>query len=283
LRTILLNARASRRHSLRYCLLRVGLALIVLLPTVVAQPAVAKSCGDVAPGAVPGSRMDPDKFTPEFFSKYRDACVVQWVGGTRGAAGREADRQKCMNLPGAKFETFIPDSGSNYNTCVFRLAESGTGRGDEDDDSLRPDNGPSQHRPSLPPPPPPPNDHGTYHLVVCNKTGQPSIWVALALYDNPNDDNVTVRGWWKVANGDCTGQFTRSLGRYASHTIYLHAYSPKFTWWNPQRGLHDFCVDPKNGFVRRNTAHYSCSSSERLRGFREFKVVAGVNTYSFYP
>lgn len=274
----------SLRRVLRFHCLWQG--LVVLLLTFAPQPTVAKSCGDVAPGAKLGSSMDPNEFTPEFFEKYGDACVIQWVGGTRGGAGRAADKRKCINLPGAQFERFIPDSGSNYNTCIFRIA--GSGAGTPGNEEPVPDETPIPPIPSVRPTPSgqtrsSSNDHGTYQLTVCNKTGQPFIWVAVALFDHPDDDNLTIHAWWKVADGDCVGPFTRSLGRYASHTIAVHADSKRFMWWRAGRGHYDLCVDPSGPYTRRNTPGYRCSSSEKLRGFGKFKVFAGKNTYNFRP
>ncbi|WP_147082599.1 hypothetical protein [Methylobacterium haplocladii] len=87
------------------------------------QEALSKSCSDITSGARPISEYSDqdDNIRQSFLDQYPGACLVRWVGGTRGYEGRESDRRKCDNLPNSEKLVFVPDSGSNYNDCVFRI------------------------------------------------------------------------------------------------------------------------------------------------------------------
>jgi hypothetical protein len=81
----------------------------------------ARSCEEVTPGAKRGPRVPAGTYNPAFDLPYSDACYVRWLGGTRGAAGRQEDEAKCYALQGVEILEWSPDGGSNYNMCVFRI------------------------------------------------------------------------------------------------------------------------------------------------------------------
>jgi hypothetical protein len=103
---------------------------------------VSAGCRDINPNARTGeeiaanpSRAEDSIYMPSFLDQYARVCIVATLGGTRGQAGRDADEQKCYNTPGSKALKFYPDSGQNYNVCVFVPDSSDGAEKDSSSDS----------------------------------------------------------------------------------------------------------------------------------------------------
>jgi uncharacterized membrane protein len=238
------------------------------------------SCGDYVAGARTGAQILANPITeadqvhdPAMLDKYRNACIVAWKGGTRGAAGRAEDEARCRSIPGARVLEFLPDAGSNFNTCVFAPSDDTHNPGENSDDHIPPpgrDRGPPI--PSHPPAPPqtsaPPTGYGT--LRLCNRTGIPRISVAIHHFDTSRDAYVT-EGWW-IINSEACKSFTYSFGKYSTLDFGYHAYGGGLTWWNTNRADKNFCIVQPQQFTLYNS---QCASSELLVGFKIFNLKKG--------
>lgn len=246
--------------------------------------ASAAGCGDIVPGAHLGSNIVDDGFEPSFLAKYKNACIVSWVGGNRGQAGRDADERKCKSLPGTQFLEFVPDHGSNRNTCVFAPTSDDDGEADSDNQDSSNNRPSRQPVPQITPPPrqqqqPPAKDNGYYTLKACNKTGEAKISMAISVKDNPTDKQYTTQGWWVIANNECA-TISRNLGPYSSAKVYLHAEDKNFTWWTGGNIEVSLCINAHNVF-KRLADTTPCSNEEKLSGFRSTTVFPGQNVFNF--
>jgi uncharacterized membrane protein len=262
-------------------------ATLILLATCIGD-ALAVGCGDITPGARMGPDVPAGEYNNAFTLPYDDVCYVQWLGGTRGAAGRDIDERKCRNLKGAELVEFVPDRGQNYNMCIFRIlasAESGEQNGTHDSgDNVAPSSqgygsGGSEFGGSQSPPPgqlpqdatasKTQQDYGTYYLEICNQSSS-EVSVAVALYENPSDTTWTVKGWWNILPDKCRF-WTKSLGPYPSHAVAYHAENAKGTWGS---GF-NLCVRD-SAFSHLHRGGEECLVSERVAEFTKFNVTAGV-------
>ncbi len=184
---------------------------------------------------------------------------------------------RCNAIPG--FIHWEKDQGSGHNLCVFEppsdnpTERASNGENDNPTDSnggetaSAPSRAPENRRQKT-------VDHGNYTIEFCNKS-KGKLFLALALYDQPEDDSWTVQGWWKFSKGECK-KFSRRLGKYASHKIGFYAESKKgffkkdYVWG----GSSNLCVH-SDAFNRRNVENYTCSTSERLVGFESREVKRG--------
>ncbi|GIL02020.1 MAG: DUF1036 domain-containing protein [Xanthobacteraceae bacterium] len=125
-----------------------------------------------------------------------------------------------------------------------------------------------------------------YTLKLCNDSARQSVYGAIAVYDRPTDDNVTVHAWFKIGQGACASVATRRFGNYASHSVFVHGYSGNFVW-PPSKSVDlKLCVDRSRPYERPNSKNYKCRGNEVLRGFRKIKIERVVGdtalfTYTF--
>lgn len=240
-------------------------AVIVALLFIIVSPskdAAARSCGDVTRGALRGPHVPAGPYNDAFILPYENACFVQWPGGNRGAAGREEDARKCRSLPGAEMLEFVPDRGSNFNLCVFRILAAGEGGaigggagasgGDAGSTWSTDQAGTASDRPF-------PSPKGTRFeatkllddigidpnavqsalrgnervIAFCNRTNE-RINLALFILDwtPPSHDGwLEKRGWYRIDPGDC-----REFGFAGQEKgeVYFHARSKSRTW--PETG-----------------------------------------------
>lgn len=111
-----------------------------------------------------------------------------------------------------------------------------------------------------------------FTFTVCNKSG---IWAAVAVsgVEAPGSNSWVVRGWWKVAPGQCA-----DIGKFARGTFYALAEELN----NPQVGWkgHDInlCVQYPGPFNRINSGGETCSGDE-LQPFTRFYVTSSAQTW----
>ncbi len=129
-----------------------------------------------------------------------------------------------------------------------------------------------------------PTGEERYTLKLCNESTRQTVYGAVAVYDKPSDDNLTVHAWYKIEKGACANVATRRFGNYASHSIFVHGYSGNFVWPPPKNADFKLCVDRGRPYERMNSKNYTCTGNEVLRGFRKIKVervVADDTTFTY--
>jgi hypothetical protein len=98
-------------------------------------PGMARSCGDVTPGARPGPNVPEGKYNDAYTLPYSDSCFVQWPGSNAGQPSPEEFERRCHNLSNVRFLEFDGDHGSNFNLCVFQIVDKDGGNGGSDVDT----------------------------------------------------------------------------------------------------------------------------------------------------
>jgi hypothetical protein len=123
-----------------------------------------------------------------------------------------------------------------------------------------------------------------YTLKLCNKSNRQSVFGAIAVYDEPTDNQLTVHAWYKVEKGNCANVATRGFGNYSSHTIFVFGQSGNVIWPPEKNAELNLCVDNKGPYKRVNSKDYKCRSGEVLRKFRKLQVkrVVGEDTEFTY-
>lgn len=114
------------------------------------------------------------------------------------------------------------------------------------------------------------NEH--YTLKFCNKSTHQQVFGAIAVYDNPADEHLTIHAWYKVEKGNCANVATRNFGNFSSHTIFVFGQSGNFVWPPNKSGDFDLCVDRSKPYQRLNSKNYKCRANEVLRKFRKLVV-----------
>jgi hypothetical protein len=117
-----------------------------------------------------------------------------------------------------------------------------------------------------------PTGNERYTLRFCNDSSRQTAYGAVAVYDSPSDDHLTVHAWYKVEKGACANAVTRRFGNYASHSVYVHGQSGGFVWPDTKKADLKLCVDKSRPYERLNSKDYNCKGKETLAGFRKIKI-----------
>jgi uncharacterized membrane protein len=115
----------------------------------------------------------------------------------------------------------------------------------------------------------------TFQFQVCNHSTVPAS-VATVSYVSPTDDRFVVQGWWSVAPGTCS-----TIGTFPQGWFYFYAEETNtqaVVWAGTDAQL---CVDYPGPFSRINTANYTCTSSEVLRGFTGTQISSTTGTFTW--
>ena len=117
-----------------------------------------------------------------------------------------------------------------------------------------------------------PTGNERYTLRFCNDSSRQAVYGAVAVYDSPSDDHLTVHAWYKVDKGACANAVTRRFGNYASHSVFVHGQSGGFVWPDVKKADLKLCVDKSKPYERMNSKDYKCKGKETLAGFRKIKI-----------
>lgn len=142
----------------------------------------------------------------------------------------------------------------------------------------------------LPPPdialaPPAPISYPT-ELLVCNNSGEPTVYAAIGYYDPGGArgrHRWTSRGWIAVADGDCRNVILPDddLGRAYSSPVYMMGIAETTEWTMPDSA---FCVRAAAEFEIADANDLGCDESDYLLSSTRFAVDAGrENTFTFEP
>jgi hypothetical protein len=103
---------------------------------------------------------------------------------------------------------------------------------------------PSEPEPLRPAPPAELDMAKMYEIKLCNTTTLGAIYAAYAVYDDPEDKDLTVHAWYKVLQGQCVTSIRRFFGQYGFHTIGIYVYSEdgKTEWTGNAAAQWGFCV-----------------------------------------
>jgi uncharacterized membrane protein len=115
----------------------------------------------------------------------------------------------------------------------------------------------------------------TFQFQVCNHSNVQAS-VATASLVSTTNSNFEVQGWWSVAAGSC-----QTLGTFVQGWFYYYAEqtnTQELVWKGTDAQL---CVDYPGPFTRVNTANYSCTNSEQLRGFTGSNIGSNIGTFTW--
>ena len=115
----------------------------------------------------------------------------------------------------------------------------------------------------------------TFHFQVCNHSNVQAS-VATASHVSPTDSNFVVQGWWTVGAGSCAW-----IGYFPQGWFYYYAEqtnTQQIVWQGSDSKV---CVDYPGPFTRNNTANYTCTSNEELRGFTGSNIASDIGTFTW--
>jgi hypothetical protein len=144
-------------------------SILFVLPIVLVtmQSAWAADCSDVYPGA------QETRFADWRQNPYPGACYVVFPGG--GGQTRIRYEQQCHDLPGYLY--FEGDSGSNKNTCVFKMPSG-------NEPGRKPSPPPVDERPTRGQQPTPPQRG----LVVMNFDNKTSTTLSIKMFSQQRNN-----------------------------------------------------------------------------------------------
>src|SRR5579863_1270521 len=115
----------------------------------------------------------------------------------------------------------------------------------------------------------------TFSFVVCNHSNVQAS-VATASHPSANDGGFVVQGWWSVPAGSC-----KTIGNFVQGWFYYYAEQTNtqdLVWKGSDAQV---CVDYPGPFTRTNTANYTCTSNEQLRGFTGKEIGSNIGTFTW--
>jgi|ERR1051326_377222 hypothetical protein len=122
-------------------------------------------------------------------------------------------------------------------------------------------------------PPPAPRPPGAdkskpwFTFVVCNRSGDGPMRVAVDVENHSNERTKVVRGWWTVNDGDCHAIVERDFGDWSSMEILVHAHTKNYVWPAKQEIWTQLCISDRSPYERTDTRPHTCRPDERLRPF----------------
>lgn len=131
-------------------------------------------------------------------------------------------------------------------------------------------------------------DPNVYSLQLCNRSNDAKLWAAYGIFDKPEDNQITLRGWYEIAKGECKTVATDlSYGTYTSTDAYIHGSADGGQWPGASKGDVVYCIEPVHSFERVNSDNYQCQGTEELKDFRRVVIKKGDGdhpfTYNFNP
>jgi hypothetical protein len=262
----------------------IKLALILLSTLfLMANQSQARECSDVHPDAklasdkgidtysvYPDFRPSPDAIPQTFNTKPGD-CYISFYSGTRGAEGQDEDIAKCKAFGGTELLNFVPDMGSNVNSCLFRI--TGDGGGEDIGNYTPPPPEPAYTPPTPPSPTPPPvysqpiqpvHEVKRYVFKICNYTGE-KVRIAVILRQRPEADLV-LYAFSYINDGQCFSTYIFRDSLDPSSLVYYHAQTiggtGTITWNGDSSPIRTTRCVPKAGTTRSLSIPYECKKDD---------------------
>lgn len=114
-------------------------------------------------------------------------------------------------------------------------------------------------------------DGGGFEVELCNRSRYDPLFSAIAWYKNPEDDDITIKGWFKLTKGECKTFHARFGGYQKIKFAYYAEWKHGERIW-PANGDWKLCLEKEKAFERYNSDNYTCQSREKLVEFDAITV-----------
>lgn len=112
---------------------------------------------------------------------------------------------------------------------------------------------------------------GSVEVELCNRSAYGPLFSAIAYYKSPEDEDITIKGWYKINKGECK-TFYASFGRFQKIKFgYYAEWEHGRRMW-PAKGDWNLCIEKEKAFERYNSDNYTCKSREKLVEFDAITV-----------
>lgn len=114
-------------------------------------------------------------------------------------------------------------------------------------------------------------DGGAIEVELCNRSSYSPLFAAIAYYKDPEDEYVTIMGWYKLDKRECR-TFHARFGRYEKIKFGYYAEWERGRRVWPPSGEWKLCLEKVKAFERYNSSGYTCKSKEKLVDFDTITV-----------
>ena len=107
---------------------------------------------------------------------------------------------------------------------------------------------------------------GSIDVDLCNRSPYAPLFSAVAYFKDPDDQYVTLKGWFKIEKNSCR-TFHARFGRFQKIKFAYYAEWEHGRRYWPSGGDWKLCIDKQKAFERYNSSNYTCRSREKLVDF----------------
>lgn len=107
---------------------------------------------------------------------------------------------------------------------------------------------------------------GSADIDLCNRSRYAPIFSAIAYFRDPDDQYVTIKGWFKIEKNSCS-TFHARFGRFQKIKFAYYAEWERGRRYWPSSGDWKLCLEKQKAFERYNSSNYTCGSREKLVDF----------------